>query len=43
MKPNYKIAYFLVTDTQHIPPVIRLHSLIGGLVLTCNKEIFETI
>ncbi|MCP4433549.1 MAG: hypothetical protein GY806_21435, partial [Gammaproteobacteria bacterium] len=34
---------FLVTDTQHIPPVIRLHGELGGIVLTCNPEIFDTL
>lgn len=43
MNKDFKIGYFLVTDTQHIPPVIRLHELLGGIVLTCNQEIFETL
>ncbi len=39
----YAIAYYLVTDTQHIPPVIRLHPHLGGIVITENKEIYDFI
>jgi len=44
LNPNPNaIAYYLVTDIQHIPPVIRLFPLIGGIVITENKEIYEYI
>jgi len=43
MNYDYKIGYFLVTDTQHIPPVIRLHEYLGGIVFTCNRDIYETL
>ena len=39
----YKIAYYLVTDIQHIPPVVRLFPYLKGLVITENKQIFEHI
>ena len=43
MSKDYKIGYFLVTDTQHIPPVIRLHEYLGGVVFTCNRDIYDTL
>ena len=44
MKNNpYNIAYYLVTDIQHIPPVIRLYPLIGGIVFTENQEIYDFV
>jgi len=39
----YKIAYYLVTDIQHIPPVIRLFPHLKGIVITENNQIFEHI
>lgn len=39
----YKVAYYLVTDIQHIPPVIRLYPHLKGLVITENKQIYEHI
>ncbi len=40
---KYKIAYYIVTDLQHIPPVIRLIPHLGGLIITTNKQIYEHI
>lgn len=39
----YSIAYFLVTDIQHVPPVIRLFPHLGGIVITENKAIYDLI
>jgi hypothetical protein len=38
---NYKIAYFIHTDIQHLPPVIRLLPHLGGILITTKKTIFE--
>lgn len=38
---NFKIAYYLHTDIQHLPPVIRLLPYLGGILITSNKTIFE--
>ena len=40
---KYKIGYYLVTDIQHIPPVIRLYPHIGGVVFTRKKSIYDRI
>ncbi|MFC1887791.1 CDP-glycerol glycerophosphotransferase family protein [Candidatus Cloacimonadota bacterium] len=40
---KYAIGYYLVTDIQHIPPVIRLYPHLGGLVFTTKKFISERI
>ena len=40
---KYKIGYYLVTDIQHIPPVIRLYPHIGGVVFTTKKSIYDCI
>ena len=40
---NYAIGYYLVTDIQHIPPVLRLYPHLGGIVFTKKKEIFDRI
>jgi CDP-glycerol glycerophosphotransferase (TagB/SpsB family) len=42
-KMKYAIGYYLVTDIQHIPPVIRLYPHLGGIVFTKKKEIFDRI
>ena len=39
----YKIAYYLVTDIQHIPPMIRLFPSLGGIVVTINQDIYNHI
>jgi hypothetical protein len=39
----YSIAYYLVTDIQHVPPVIRLFPHLGGIVITENKAIYDLI
>jgi hypothetical protein len=39
----YNIAYYLVTDIQHIPPVIRLYPHLKGIVITENKQIYEHV
>jgi len=39
----YHIAYYLATDIQHIPPVIRLFPYLQGIVITNNKIIFDFI
>ncbi len=47
LQPNtnmkYAIGYYLVTDIQHIPPVIRLYPHLGGIVFTMKKAIFDRI
>jgi CDP-glycerol glycerophosphotransferase (TagB/SpsB family) len=40
--PN-NIAYYIVTEIQHIPPVIQLFPLLGGILITQNKVIYEFI
>ncbi len=40
---EYKIGYYLVTDIQHIPPIIGLYPLLGGIVFTRNRKIYEQI
>ena len=40
---NYAIGYYLVTDIQHIPPILRLYPHLGGIVFTKKKEIFDRI
>lgn len=39
----HNIAYFLVTDIQHVPPVVRLFPYLGGIVITENKAIYDLI
>ncbi|MBN1327774.1 MAG: CDP-glycerol glycerophosphotransferase family protein [Candidatus Cloacimonetes bacterium] len=41
MKDKTDIGYYLVTDIQHLPPVIRLYPYLGGIIFTCNKKIFN--
>jgi hypothetical protein len=44
MHPNpYKIAYYIITDIQHLPPVIRLFPFLQGIVITENREIYDFI
>lgn len=38
---DYKIAYYLHTDIQHLPPVIRLLPYLGGILITSNKSIYD--
>ena len=40
---NYAIGYYLVTDIQHIPPMIRLYPYLGGIVFTKKQEIYDRI
>lgn len=40
---DFKIAYYLVTDIQHIPPIIRLIPHLGGIIITKNKTIYNHI
>ncbi len=40
---SYAIGYYLVTDIQHIPPVLRLYPHLGGIIFTKKKEIFDRI
>ena len=40
---KYAIGYYLVTDIQHIPPVIRLYPYLGGIVFTQKKKIYDRI
>ena len=41
MNKHYNIGYFLVTDIQHIPPVVRIYPHLGGTVFTTNKKIYD--
>lgn len=38
---NYKIGYYVLTDIQHLPPVIRLYPYLGGNVYVRKKEIYD--
>jgi len=40
---KYAIGYYLVTDIQHIPPVVRLYPHLGGYVFTRKKSISDQI
>ncbi len=42
-KKKFAIGYYLVTDIQHIPPVIRLYPHLGGIVFTQKQKIFDMI
>jgi len=42
-KQDYNIGYYLVTDIQHIPPMIRLYPHLGGVVICKKREIYERI
>lgn len=39
----HKIAYYLITNIQHLPPVIRLFPHLKGIVITENKTIYDFI
>ncbi|MBU0994513.1 MAG: CDP-glycerol glycerophosphotransferase family protein [Proteobacteria bacterium] len=41
MNKKYKIGYYIVTDIQHIPPVVRLYPHLGGIVFTNNREVYD--
>ncbi len=36
-----KIAYYIRTDIQHLPPVLALYAYLGGIVFTKNPDIYE--
>ena len=38
---KYKIAYYIRTDIQHLPPVINIYKTLGGIIMTKTKEIFD--
>lgn len=38
---DYKIAYYITTNIQHIPPVIRLIPYLGGIIVTRNPDIYN--
>lgn len=38
---KYKIAYYITTNIQHIPPVVRLIPYLGGIVITRNPDIYN--
>lgn len=40
-KNKYKIAYYITTNIQHIPPVVRLIPYLGGIVITRNPDIYN--
>lgn len=42
-KQDYQIGYYLVTDIQHIPPVIRLYPHLGGVVICKKKAIYDRL
>lgn len=39
----FKLAYFVSTDIQHLPPIIRLFPYLGGIIIVENKEIYHYI
>lgn len=50
MKPHklqddnpHKIAYYLITNIQHLPPVIRLFPHLKGIIITENKVIYDFV
>jgi hypothetical protein len=40
---NYKIAYFVQTDIQHLPPVMCVYPFLGGIVFTTRQKILNFI
>lgn len=38
-----KIGYYILTDIQHIPPIMRIYERLGGTIMTKNKRIYEYI
>jgi len=40
---KYKIGYYILTDIQHIPPVIKVYEKLGGIIITKNQIICDYI
>ncbi len=40
---KYNIGYYILTDIQHIPPVINIYKRLGGIIFTKNKKIYDFI
>ena len=40
---KYKIGYYILTDIQHIPPVIKIYEKLGGIIITKNNNIRDFI
>ena len=40
---RYKIGYYILTDIQHIPPVISIYEKLGGIIITKNIIIRDSI
>ena len=38
---KYKIAFYIRTDIQHIPPILPLFNALGGLVITKTAAIYD--
>jgi len=41
MELKYKIAYYLRTDIQHIPPILPLYQELGGIIITKTQRIYD--
>lgn len=41
MNLKYKIAYYLRTDIQHIPPILPLYRALGGIIITKSPKIHD--
>ena len=40
---NLKIAYYVQTDIQHVPPVMCLYPYFGGTIYTKREHIYDFI
>ncbi|HIE41225.1 MAG TPA: hypothetical protein EYP80_01020, partial [Candidatus Aenigmarchaeota archaeon] len=40
-KNQLKIAYYIRTDIQHLPPVLALYAHLGGVIFTKNPDIYK--
>jgi len=40
---NMKVGYYIRTDIQHIPPIMRVYEHLGGIIFTKNEDIAECI
>ena len=38
-----KIGYYIKTDIQHIPPIIKIYEKLGGIIFTKNDKIYNFI
>lgn len=43
MEKQYRIGYYILTDIQHIPPIMNIYGKLGGIILTKNHKICDFI